>query len=132
MRRELTTEVRRYAPEEILQIVTDWVAFLRQEMLWGSDAPLLPSTRIALGASHRFEVVGIERAHWKSATPIRSIFRAAGLPYFNPHSFRNTLVRFGRAGLSFNDDPARGKEKPPTGPCVTWRPGPGGLALAGR
>jgi hypothetical protein len=40
------------------------------------------------------------RAHWTSASPVRSIFRdafvGAGLPYFNPHSFRNTLVRLGQ------------------------------------
>jgi hypothetical protein len=34
-----------------------------------------------------------------SAAPIRVIFReafdAAGVPYFNPHSFRNTLVQLG-------------------------------------
>jgi hypothetical protein len=39
-------------------------------------------------------------AHWSSASPVRSIFRdafvGAGLPYFNPHSFRNTLVRLGQ------------------------------------
>jgi hypothetical protein len=43
----------------------------------------------------------LERAHWSSAARIRTIFRdafvAAGLPYFNPHSFRNTLVRLGQA-----------------------------------
>ena len=36
-----------------------------------------------------------------SATAIRGIFKEAftnaGLPYFNPHSFRNTLVRYGQA-----------------------------------
>jgi len=45
--------------------------------------------------------VGLERAHWSSAARIRIIFRDAftnaGLPYFNPHSFRNTLVRLGQA-----------------------------------
>jgi hypothetical protein len=34
-----------------------------------------------------------------NASPIRTIFRdafvCAGLPYFNPHSFRNTLVQLG-------------------------------------
>lgn len=34
-----------------------------------------------------------------NATPIRTIFKEAfthaGLPYFNPHSFRNTLVQLG-------------------------------------
>ena len=38
--------------------------------------------------------------HWSSAARIRTIFReaftSAGLPYFNPHSFRNTLVRLGQ------------------------------------
>ena len=37
--------------------------------------------------------------NWSSASPIRSIFReafiSAGLPYFNPHSFRNTLAQLG-------------------------------------
>ena len=42
----------------------------------------------------------LSEATGATATPIRTIFReafeAAGLPYFNPHSFRNTLVRFGQ------------------------------------
>ena len=37
--------------------------------------------------------------HWSSAGPIRAIFKgafaAAGLPYFNPHSFRKTLALLG-------------------------------------
>ena len=41
----------------------------------------------------------LDRKHWSNATPIRTIFRKAfvdaGLSYFNPHSFRNTLVRLG-------------------------------------
>ena len=77
----------------------DWIAYLRQEKLWGNDDPLFPSTRMELGASRQFKVTGLERSNWRTATPIRTIFRnaftAAGLPYFNPHSFRNTLVRLG-------------------------------------
>jgi integrase len=90
--------------EEILQILADWVAFLREEMLWGNDDPLFPATRVALGLSRQFEVVGLERAHWSNAARIRTIFRGAfanaGLPYFNPHSFRNTLVRLGQTMCS--------------------------------
>jgi integrase len=86
--------------DEVRQIVVDWVAFLRGEMLWGNDDPLFPATRIEVGASRHFEAVGLERAHWSSAARIRTIFRdaftSAGLPYFNPHSFRNTLVRLGQ------------------------------------
>ena len=87
--------------EEILRIVAEWIAFLREEMLWGNDDPLFPATRIALGPARQFEAVGLARAHWSSAARIRTIFRdafaSAGLPYFNPHSFRNTLVRLGQA-----------------------------------
>jgi integrase len=76
-----------------------WVSYLREEKLWSNDDPLFPATRIALGPTRQFEVSGLERLHWHSASPIRTIFREAfnnaGLPYFNPHSFRKTLVRLG-------------------------------------
>ncbi len=85
--------------EEIGEIVTDWVTYLQEVKLWGNDDPLFPATRIALGETHQFEAVGLARKNWSNATPIRKIFReafeGAGLPYFNPHSFRNTLARFG-------------------------------------
>ena len=85
--------------DEIRRIVAEWVTYLREEQLWGNDDPLFPATRIALGANRQFEAAGLTRDHWSNATPIRTIFRnafvSAGLPYFNPHSFRNTLVRLG-------------------------------------
>ena len=84
---------------EIRGIVSEWVRFLREEKLWGNDDPLFPATRIGLGTTHQFEASGLERAHWSTAAPIRSIFRdafeRAGLPYFNPHSIRKTLARLG-------------------------------------
>lgn len=86
--------------DEICEIVVEWIMYLREEMLWGNDDPLFPATRIEYGASRQFEVAGLDRKCWSNATPIRTIFReafsAAGLPYFNPHSFRNTLVRLGQ------------------------------------
>ncbi len=85
--------------DEIRRIVAEWVTYLREEQLWGNDDPLFPATRIALGMTRQFEAAGLTRDHWSNATPIRTIFRnafaGAGLPYFNPHSFRNTLVRLG-------------------------------------
>ncbi|MGA9070671.1 MAG: site-specific integrase [Terracidiphilus sp.] len=85
--------------EEVKQIVADWVRFLRDEKLWGNDDPLFPASRIVLGASRQFEVAGLERKHWSTATPIRTIFREAferaELPYFHPHSLRKTLARLG-------------------------------------
>lgn len=86
--------------EGIRVIVADWVTYLREDQLWGNDDPLFPATRIALGATQQFEVAGLARDHWSTASPIRTIFRdafvSAGLPYFNPHSFRNTLVQLGQ------------------------------------
>ncbi len=85
--------------EEVRQIVADWVRFLREEKLWGNDDPLFPATRVVVGQTRQYEAVGLERAHWSTATPIRTIFREAferaGLRYFYPHSLRNTLARLG-------------------------------------
>ena len=85
--------------EEIQQIVADWVTYLRQVKLWGNDDPLFPATHMVLNAARQFEAAGLKREHWSSAARIPAIFRqafhAAGLPYFNPHSVRRTLVRLG-------------------------------------
>jgi len=85
--------------DEIRQIVGDWVKYLRLVKLWGIDDPLFPAAEVIRGASLHFEVNGLKREHWNHASPIRTIFReaftVANLPYFNPHSFRNTLVRLG-------------------------------------
>ena len=84
---------------DIELIVENWVKLLN-ERLWGPDDPLFPATKVALGMSGHFENAGLDRKHWKDAAAIRRIFKdafeAAGLPYFNPHSFRNTLVALGQ------------------------------------
>jgi integrase len=86
--------------DEPVKILEEWVSFLREEKLWGNDDPLFPATRIMQDADRQFGVAGLGRTHWSSASPIRGIFRdafqRAGLLYFNPHSFRNTLVRLGQ------------------------------------
>lgn len=85
--------------DDIRQIVVDWVNHLRTEKLWGNDDPLFPRTQVIVGSDGQFRADGLERAHWSDATPIRKVFRAAfaaaGLPYFNPHSLRGTLVTLG-------------------------------------
>ncbi len=85
--------------EDIETIVVDWLRYLRTELLWGADDPLFPKPKTAVGPSGHFENCGLDRKHWKSAAAIRTIFRQeferAGLPYFNPHSFRKTLALYG-------------------------------------
>jgi integrase len=84
---------------EVRAIVSEWVFYLRDEKLWGNDDPLFPATMVLPGSDRQFAVAGLARKHWSSAAPIRSIFReafiSAGLPYFNPHSFRKTLTQLG-------------------------------------
>jgi len=84
---------------EILEIVTDWITFLRNEKLWGNDDPLFPSTLIAQGLDKQFKPVGLDRKKWRTTAAIRRIFREAfegvSLQYFNPHSFRDTLASLG-------------------------------------
>lgn len=86
--------------EDILMVVVDWVTYLRRDLLWGLDDPLFPATKIAVAGNRKFEAVGLDRKQWSSAGRIRMIFKDAfttsGLPYFNPHSFRNTIVRLGQ------------------------------------
>ncbi len=82
-----------------LEIVQDWCAHLRDNLLWGDDDALFPATEIGLGEGGGFQPIGLLRNNWNSAGPIRAIYRdafqGAGLPYFNPHSFRDTLVQHG-------------------------------------
>jgi integrase len=86
--------------EEIKAIVVGWITWLRAEKLWGLDDPLFPATECRLDAKRQFKAMGLSRIGWQSAGPIRRIFREAftsmSLPYFNPHSLRKTLARFGQ------------------------------------
>ena len=70
---------------------------LREVHLWGPADPLFPATAMGLDEAGGFQPQGLARQGWASTGPIRDIFRrafaAAGLPYFNPHSFRDMLVR---------------------------------------
>lgn len=84
---------------EALEIVSAWVTHLRERLLWCDEDALFPSTRIEVGPKRLFEATGLERRCWSSAAPVRRVFRAAfergGLPYFHPHSFRDTLAQLG-------------------------------------
>jgi integrase/recombinase XerD len=86
--------------DDILEIFEDWVRYLRGTLLWGPDDPLFPRTRVVSGTDRRFEANGLDRAGWRTSAPIRSVFRkafeAAGIPYFNPHSFRHAVTRHGQ------------------------------------
>ncbi|MEQ1902292.1 MAG: site-specific integrase [Devosia sp.] len=77
------------------EVLAEWIAELRQAG-YGPDDPLFPATLVESGSEHRFSATGLKPEFWKSAGAVRRIFKEAflraGLPYFNPHSFRNTLA----------------------------------------
>jgi len=85
--------------DDLFQIVYDWINYLKEELLWGNEDPLFPKTEVKPGRNSTFQATGIVKQHWSTASPIRTVFKAsfesAGLPYFNPHSFRKTLVGLG-------------------------------------
>ena len=85
--------------DDIKKIVIDWVDYLYKTKLFGEDVPLFPRTKLVLDKNNAFMADGIQPVHWETANQIRSIFKEAfknaGIEYFNPHSFRNTLVRLG-------------------------------------
>ncbi len=82
------------------QIVEDEVAsyldYLKDELGFTPNDPLFPSTLMGQDDQDRFAPMGVTKAHWSSAAPMRKIFKAAftanGMRYYNPHSFRNTLT----------------------------------------
>ena len=52
--REVTTKFRKSFPtfffpvgDDIVQILSDWVTYLREEKLYGNDAPLFPATNVS-------------------------------------------------------------------------------------
>jgi integrase len=83
-----------------LKIVTEYIEMLKSELGFSNDDPLFPSTDVGRGEDRGFIAQGLSRCPWTGVGPIRRIFRgafeAAGLPYANPHSFRDTLVRLGQ------------------------------------
>ena len=83
--------------DDFRRIFVDWVGFLREQKGFGPEDPLFPKSKVAPDDNLEFCVIGLDRAHWANANQVRAIFREAcahaGLPYFNPHSVRNTLVQ---------------------------------------
>ena len=86
--------------DDVRTIVVDWINYLRKEKLFGMDDPIFPKSAMGIGANGGFEVQGLSREHWQTASAMRAIFReafeAAGLRYFHPHLFRHTLVALGQ------------------------------------
>jgi len=79
---------------------TEYVRFLKEDLLWSPDDPLFPKTKMGTDPDGGFIPVGLDRARWSNAAAIRKIvksaFEAHGMPSYGPHSFRKTLARLGQ------------------------------------
>jgi integrase len=97
--RKTTTSTFFPVGDNVEKIVAEWIRYLTNDLHFGPDDPLFPSTRNALDANGQFAAAGLARQGWTNPGAIRRIFRqafeAAGLPYFHPHLFRKTLVALG-------------------------------------
>ena len=84
--------------KRVTGIFEEWVSELTTVFALNLDAPLFPTANVQPGYEGGFEPIGVKSVHWTSGSPVRQIFRdvcsAAGVPYFNPHSLRHSIVRF--------------------------------------
>ena len=80
-----------------LAILRDWHGELIGQASRGPDDPLFPATAMMLDEQGAFAPAGLASEGWSGTGPVRDVFKRAfalaGLPYFNPHSFRDMLVR---------------------------------------
>lgn len=79
-----------------IQEVIDYLAYLKTEQGFTANDYLFTSSARGRDDHDQFCIIGITKARWANAQPMRDIFRAAfnavDMPYFNPHSFRKTLM----------------------------------------
>ncbi|MDB5478831.1 MAG: site-specific recombinase XerD [Alphaproteobacteria bacterium] len=68
--------------------------------MYGNDDPVFQQTAVSLDKHNAFQPDGLKPAFWSTTAAIREVFKNAfadaGLPYFNPHSFRKTLTALGQ------------------------------------
>ena len=80
-------------------MLLDWKRYQVEELMFAPNDPLFPATLVENDREHGFVAKDLSRHHWANAGPVRKIvqkaFEAAGLPYYQPHSFRNMLTQVG-------------------------------------
>lgn len=82
------------------RIVLDWVKYLKEEQGFMGKDPLFPAMQSEyLEDTDEFKTEALSKRHIVNTNTARVVFKnafeAAGQPYFNPHSFRNTITQVG-------------------------------------
>ncbi|MCW5716920.1 MAG: tyrosine-type recombinase/integrase [Bauldia sp.] len=77
-------------------IVIDWIRYLREVRHFGANDPVFPRTASSFDATGMNVANTVEPISWKTASPIRAIFKrafeGAGIRYFPPHTIRHTVT----------------------------------------
>jgi integrase len=77
----------------------DWYDYLVREKKFGASDPLFPATKLEQGKENvsYFSSGDVSREFWAKSSSARKIFekrfKAAGVPYFHPHTFRHLVVK---------------------------------------
>jgi site-specific recombinase XerD len=86
--------------DEVYKVFHQWFEYITKDLLFGLDEPLFPKTKMINGEDNDFKNAGLSKEHWNTSAPVNRIFKdafaLAGLSYFNPHSFRDTLSVLGQ------------------------------------
>ncbi|RKX17454.1 MAG: site-specific integrase [Candidatus Zixiibacteriota bacterium] len=93
----ITTLILRF-DEELVEILKEWINYLIKKLKFGPSDPLFPKTQVSQAdEGYSFEANGISQGFWSNSNSIRNILKLrttnAGLPYFNPHSFRHAACQ---------------------------------------
>lgn len=85
--------------ESVVQIVMDWIKYLKEELGFTDNDPLFPRELVEQNEYKQFApATKLTKEHIESHNivpkRVRRIFARVGLPYKNPHSFRHMQVNY--------------------------------------
>lgn len=98
--------------KRLLEYFMDWIDYLKNVKKFTSDKPIFPSTQLKfMPGTNSFIAEDVSNKRWESTEAINKILRdrsaKAGMEYFNPHSYRNTIVNLSKSrGLGIEEQSA--------------------------
>ncbi len=97
--KRITTALFPLDYKEAQQYFVEWYEYLKNELGFKENDPLFPATKVENGKENisYYSTGKVEPVYWSSSSPARKIFekrfKAAGEPYYHPHSLRHMLVK---------------------------------------
>lgn len=81
------------------KIFLEWLDFAINELKFKPNEPIFPKSEMGRDPlTNAFGGIKLSRDHWQTTQSIREIFKVSfndvSLPYFTPHLFRNTIIKW--------------------------------------